>query len=58
MHQAAAFDGSALDALALQQDGQAPTEIDISRGQVVQALMLAAVVVVIDKCLNIGIKRA
>ena len=39
MHQAAVLDGSALDARTLQQDGLPPAEIDISRGQVVQALM-------------------
>jgi hypothetical protein len=32
MHQAAVLDGPALDALALEQDGLPPTEIDISRG--------------------------
>ena len=38
MHQVAVLEGSALDALALQQDGLAPAEIDISRDQVVQAV--------------------
>ena len=58
MHQAALLDGSALDALTLQQDGLPPAEIDISRGQVVQALVVAPVVIVLDECLNIGFKRA
>jgi hypothetical protein len=31
MHQAAVLDGSALDALALQQNGLPPAEIDIRR---------------------------
>jgi hypothetical protein len=35
MHQAAVLDGLAIDALALQQNGLPPAEIDISRGQVV-----------------------
>ncbi len=35
MHQAAMLDGSVLDALALQQNGLPPAEIDIGRGQVV-----------------------
>ena len=43
MHQAAMLDGFALDALTLQQDGLSPAEIDISRGQVVQAFMVALV---------------
>ncbi len=58
MHQAAVLDGFALDALTLQQDGLPPAEIDISRGQIVQALMIAPVVILLDECLNIGFKRA
>jgi len=48
MHQAAVLDGFPLDALALQQDGLPPAEINISRGQVVQALVVAPVVIVLD----------
>ena len=58
MHQAAMLDGFALDALTLQQDGLSPAEIDVSRGQVVQAFMVALVIIVLDECLNIGFKRA
>ena len=54
MHQAAMLDGPALDAHALQQDGLPPAEIDISRCQIAQALMIAPVVIVLDECLNIG----
>jgi hypothetical protein len=57
MHQAALLDGPALDALALQQNGLPPAEIDISRGQIVQALVVAPVVIPLDECLNIGLKR-
>ena len=49
MHQAAALDGFALDALALEQDGLPPAEIDISRGQVVQAFMVSAMVILLDE---------
>ena len=56
MHQAAMLDGPALDAHALQQDGLPPAEIDISRGQIVQALVVAPVVILLDECLNIGLK--
>jgi len=35
MHQAAVLDGFPLDALALQQNGLRPAEIDISWGQIV-----------------------
>ena len=58
MHQAAMLDGFALDAITLQQDGLSPAEIDVSRGQVVQAFMVALVIIVIDECLNICLKRA
>ena len=58
MHQAAMLDGFTLDALTLQQDGLPPAEIDISRGQVVQALVVAPVVILLDECLNLGLKRA
>jgi len=58
MHQAAVLEGSALDALALQQDGLAPAEIDISRDQVVQAFLVALEVIVPDECPDTGAKRA
>ena len=58
MHQAAVLEGSALDALALQQDGLAPAEIDISRDQVVQAFLVALEIIVLDECPDTGVKRA
>jgi hypothetical protein len=58
MHHAAVLDGPALDALTLQQGGLAPAEIVISQGQIAQALVVAPVVIVLDECLNIGLKRA
>ena len=58
MHQAAVLDGFALDALTLQQDDLPPAEIDISRGQIVQALVVSAMVIVLDKGFDLGLKRA
>ena len=58
MHQAAVLDGSALDALTLQQDGLPPAEIDVSRGQVLQALVIAPVVILLDKGLDLSLQRA
>ena len=58
MHQAAVLDGFPLDALALQQNGLPPTEIGIRWGQIVQALVLSAMVILLDECLNIGLKCA
>ena len=52
------LDGSALDALTLQQDGLPPAEIDIRRGQVVQALVIPLVLILLDKILNFGLQRA
>jgi hypothetical protein len=53
MHQAAVLDGPALDAHAFQQDGLLPAEIDISRGQIIQALVVSAMVILLDECPNI-----
>ncbi len=58
MHQAAVLEGSAPDALALQQDGLAPAEINISRDEVVQAFLVAPEVIVPDECPDTGFKRA
>lgn len=56
--QASLLDGLALDALAVEQDGVAAAEIDISRGQVAQALVAALVVVVLDESLDLRLKVA
>ena len=58
MHQAAMPDGPALDALALQQNGRPAAEIDIRRGQVAQALVIAPVTILLDKLLDLGLQRA
>jgi hypothetical protein len=50
VHQAPLLDGVPLDALA--QDGLASAEVDVGRGQVLQALVGAAVVVVLDEGLD------
>ena len=44
MLQATLFDGFVFDALPLFQDGVATTGVDIGRGQVVQALVVAAAI--------------
>ncbi len=45
MHQAALLDGSAPDALAPQQNGLHPAELDTSRGRVIQALILSRMII-------------
>ena len=54
MLQAPVLDGLSFDPFSFQQDGLAPAEVDISRGQIVQALMIAVVVVVLDEGLDLG----
>ena len=49
MKQASRFDGLPFDPFPLFQDGLAATEVDIGRGEVLQALVIAPVVVMIDK---------
>src|SRR5919107_3442543 len=49
MVQAACSEGLSFDPLPLQQDRLTPTEVDVSRGEIAQALMSAGVVVVLDK---------
>ena len=49
MVQAAVLDGLLFDAPPFSQDGFAAPEVDVSRGQVADALVVAVVVVVLDE---------
>ena len=49
MKQASRFDGLPFDPFSLLQDGFSASEVDIGRGEVLQALVVAPVVVVFDK---------
>ena len=49
MKQAPGFDGLLFDPFSLSQDGLAAPEVDISRGEVLQALVVSSVVVVLDE---------
>ncbi len=49
MLQATLLDGLSFDPFSLQQDGLAPPEIDIGGREVAQALVIAAVIVVLNK---------
>ena len=53
MKQASRFDGLSFDAFSLFQNGLAASEVDIGRGEVLQALMIASVVVVIDEGIDL-----
>ena len=49
MLQAPLLDGLSFDLFSLQQDSSAPAEIDIGGREVAQALVVTAVIVVLDK---------
>ena len=49
MKQASMFDRFSFDAFAFQQDHLTPAEVDVRQGQIVDALMVFAVVVVLDE---------
>jgi len=51
--QAPGFDGFPFDPFSLLQDGLAAPEVDVGRGQVLQALVIAPVVVVIDESVDL-----
>ena len=53
MLQSALFDGLAFDPFALEQDGLAAPEVDVSRRQVLQALMVAVMIVVLDEAVDV-----
>ena len=58
MLQAPLFDGLSFDPFSLQQDGLATPEVDVGGGEIVQALVIAPVVVVIDEGCDLGFEIA
>ena len=56
--QATVFDGFAFDPFSFQQDGLAAPEVDVGRRQIVDALVVAQVIVVGDEVVNPGLKLA
>lgn len=53
MKQASRFDGLSFDPFSLFQDGLAALEVDVSGREVLQTLMIAPVVVVIDESVDL-----
>jgi hypothetical protein len=49
MHQAAFSDGLAFDPFSFEQDGRAPSEVDVCRGEIAEALMISALLVMFDE---------
>ena len=54
--QAPLFDSIAFDPFALFDDGFCPAEVDIDRRYVVQAVMIALVIIMLDKRLNLHLR--
>ena len=53
MKQASRFEGLSFDPFSLLQDGLAAPEVDVGRGEVLQALVIAPVVVMLDEGVNL-----
>ena len=58
MLQAPHFDGPSLDPFSLQQDGLAAPEVDVGGCEIVEALVIAAMIVSLDKGSDLGIEIA
>ena len=58
MLQAAIGDGLSFNLFAFEEDGLAASEVDVGRGKVVEALVVAAVVVVGDKGADLRLQVA
>ncbi len=56
MLQASGFDGVAFDPFSFQQDGLTAPEVDVSRCQVADALVVAEMVVVVDEVADLLLK--
>jgi hypothetical protein len=53
MLQASVCDSCSLDALSLSEDRLGPAKVDVGRGEVIEALVIADVVVVLDEGVNL-----
>ena len=58
MQQAAVGEGLPFDPRPFEQDRLTTTEVDVSRGEIAQALMSAGVVVVLDKGAHLRLESA
>jgi hypothetical protein len=56
--QAAISDCVSFDPFSFQQDGLGASKVDVSRDEIAQALVIAAMVVVIDECVDLGLEVA
>ena len=58
MLQASVFERFTLDALTLGEGRLGPAEVDIGRGQIVEALMVAGVIVMLDESADLPFEIA
>ena len=58
MLQSSSFDGLSLDPFALKQDGLAASEVDVGGREVLQALVIATMIVVLDEAADVGFEIA
>jgi len=58
MLQASLLDGLSFDPFSLQEDGLAAAEVDIGRCEIVEALVIAPVIVVVDERPDLGFEIA
>ena len=58
MQQASVCDGLSFDPFSFDEDGLAASEVDVGRGQVAQALVVAQVIVVGDEGADLGFEVA
>ena len=58
MHQSSSLDGLSIGPLALKEDGLAASEVDVGRCQVLQALVVAPMIVVLDEAMDVRFEIA
>ena len=58
MLQSSEFDCVSFDPFTLKQDGLTAPKVDVGRRQVLQALMVAAVIVVLDEAIDVRFEIA
>ena len=58
MLQAAIGDGLSFDPFSFEEDGLAAPEVDVGRGEIAQALVVAGVVVVLDEGADLRLESA
>ena len=56
MLQAPLFDRLSLDAFSVQQDGLAAPEVDVGGGEIVEAFVIAPMVITLDEGCDLGIE--